>query len=149
MDWIDLGYLGLFLATFLAATIVPFSSEITVISMLYLGYSPFMVVLFASMGNIGGGMTTYYLGYLGKVEWLKKFFKVSEKKLYSFQQKIKKYGAYIALVTWLPLIGDVFSAALGFFKVNAFKVFIGMTIGRTLRFTIVALFWEELYAWMI
>lgn len=145
MDWIELGYLGLFLATFLAATLIPFSSEITVISMLYFGFNPILVVVFATLGNTAGGMTTYYLGYLGKMRWLEKYFKIDRERLLRLQKKIQRYGGILSVFTWLPVVGDILSAALGLFKAHAIFVLIGMLVGRSARFIIVALFWKEFY----
>lgn len=140
MHWIEWGYIGLFLATFLAATVIPFSSEITVISLLLVGYNPVWVVIVASIGNTCGGMSTYYVGYLGKTKWLNKYFKIEEEKISKWKMKIQKWGAVLSFITWLPIIGDIISAALGFFKVNVWKVLFGMSVGRTTRFTIVAIF---------
>ncbi len=64
MDYVELGYLGLFIATFLAATVIPFSSEIIVLAMLGAGYEVFGVVGVATIGNTVGGMSSYFLGIL-------------------------------------------------------------------------------------
>jgi membrane protein YqaA with SNARE-associated domain len=55
MDWIELGFIGLFLATFLAATVLPFSSEFVLIALISAGYDPFLCVITATIGNTLGG----------------------------------------------------------------------------------------------
>ncbi|MCP4214907.1 MAG: DedA family protein, partial [bacterium] len=77
----DYGYLGLFAGSFLAATIVPFSSEALLSAMIYMGYDVTVCVTVASIGNWLGGMSSYFLGYLGKLEWIEKYLKVKKASL--------------------------------------------------------------------
>jgi len=135
------GYLGLFLGSFFAATILPFTSEILVTGMLLAGASPFYVLITATMGNWLGSVSTFGIGWLGKLEWIEKWFKVSREKIEKQQEKITKYGSLLALFVWLPVIGDVFALALGFYKVNFIRCSIFMLIGKFLRYFIyIALF---------
>jgi membrane protein YqaA with SNARE-associated domain len=118
LEW---GLLGLFAGTFLAATILPFSSEILVTGMLYAGASPLWVFVVATLGNWLGSVSTYFIGYLGKWQWIEKWFKITPEKLEKQQKYITKFGSWISLVVWLPVIGDVFSIALGFYKISPYK----------------------------
>ena len=69
---IEYGYIGVFIASFLAATVLPFSSEVVLTGVLLAGavYWPCMIA--ATLGNFLGGMSCYWLGMLGKVEWIEK-----------------------------------------------------------------------------
>ena len=68
------GYLGLFLGSFLAGSIVPFSSEALVIACVGpLHMDPVISLFVALAGNVSGGMTCYYIGHLGKIEWIEKY----------------------------------------------------------------------------
>ena len=69
----DLGYWGLFLGSFLAATIIPFSADVLLIGMLVAGGSPWAVIAIATIGNFLGGLTSYGVGRIGKWEWIIKF----------------------------------------------------------------------------
>ena len=60
------GYIGLFLGTFMAATIIPFSSEILVTGILVAGGDYIATFIISTAGNWLGGLTSYWLGYLGK-----------------------------------------------------------------------------------
>ena len=73
---IDMGYPGLFVSAMLAGSIIPFSSEIVLVVLIKLGFDPLYSVVWASLGNTAGGMSCYYIGYLGKIEWAEKYFKV-------------------------------------------------------------------------
>ena len=128
------GYLGLFLGSFLAATILPFSSEILVTGMLIAKASPWYVLLTATLGNWLGSLSTYGIGWLGKWEWIEKWLKTSHEKIEKQQAKIEKYGSLLAFLVWIPVIGDVFALALGFYRVGFANCCVFMLIGKTVRY---------------
>jgi membrane protein YqaA with SNARE-associated domain len=72
----EYGYWGLLLASFLAATILPFSSEVVFSALIAAGLDMWTLIIYATIGNAAGGSTCYYLGRLGKVEWLERWFKI-------------------------------------------------------------------------
>ncbi len=74
----DLGYLGLFLSGFLGSTVLPLSSDIVLIAFLALGYNAWISVIIATIGNFLGGMTSYYLGYIGKMGMVGEVFQNSK-----------------------------------------------------------------------
>ena len=137
--FIQLGYLGLFISSFLASTIVPLSSDVVLSTLIVLKLNPWICLSIATLGNFLGGLTSYGLGYLGKWEWLDKYFKIDRKKIETFQQKIHKYGVFASLFAWLPFIGDLIAISLGFFRVKPLSVAILMLIGRFLRFFVITL----------
>jgi len=143
------GYLGLFLGSFLAATIVPLSSEIWITGMLLAGASPVIVLVVATLGNWLGSLTTYGLGRLGKWEWIEKWFRVSPEKMEKQQAKIAKYGSLLAFLVWLPFIGDIFALALGFYKVDFTKSCIFMLIGKFLRYLFFIIMYSYVENWFI
>jgi len=137
----DLGYLGLFLGSFLAATIVPFSSDFLIVGSLVAGADHLTALISATSGNWLGGLTSYYIGRVGKWEWIEKWFRVKEETLVKQKSRIDKYGSVLALLTWVPFVGDVMAVALGFYRVNFYKSAIYMLIGKALRY----IFWIVLY----
>ncbi|MCQ2050360.1 MAG: DedA family protein, partial [Candidatus Saccharibacteria bacterium] len=72
----SLGLLGLFLGTFLAATVVPFSSDALYVAILLATKQPASCLIIGTLGNWLGGITTYWLGRIGRWEWVEKWFKV-------------------------------------------------------------------------
>ncbi len=132
----DLGYLGLFLATFLAATIVPFSSDAVFFGFLALGYNVGLSLAVATIGNWTGSLTTYWVGYAGNMQRIEKWFHISLKKLESKRPLVEKYGSWLALLVWVPFIGDLFAVALGFYKVDFKKSAAFMLLGKFLRFVL-------------
>ncbi|MDR1793719.1 MAG: DedA family protein [Bacteroidales bacterium] len=143
--FIKLGYLGLFLVSFLASTIVPLSSDVVLTGLIAIKGDVWTCIFVATAGNFLGGLTTYGLGYLGKWEWLEKYFKKSKQQVEQFQQKVKKFGVFAALVSWLPFVGDLISLSLGFLRIKPAPVFVMMLIGRFLRFLVVGLIAAKIF----
>lgn len=138
---IEWGYGGLFIGSFLASTIIPFSADLLLVGILALGGNLWVCLFIATAGNWLGGLTSYWIGYIGKWEWLERWFKVSSRQLEKQKQKIDRYGNLLAFFTWLPFVGDLFAIALGFYKISPFLSALYMLIGRFLRF----LLWCILY----
>ncbi len=128
------GYWGMLAAAFLAATILPFSSDVIYGLMLIGDYDPVLTTIMASVGNWLGGMTSYGLGYLGYWLWIDKYLGVPPAKVQQWMDKLSRFGAWPALITWLPGIGDPIAIALGFLKLDPYAVSILMLIGKTLRY---------------
>ena len=138
MDYfVELGYLGLFIVSFLTATLVPLSPEVMLGILLAKGFNLELCIVIACMGNWLGGVTTYYIGRIGDWKKIEKFFRIKKEKVYSFKEKIDRWGSVAAFFTWLPLGGDILALALGVFKVDAFKVSLWMLIGKSIRFFVV------------
>jgi membrane protein YqaA with SNARE-associated domain len=138
MTAFELGYLGLFITCFLAATILPIASEVFLITMLAAKYDPLSCLFIASAGNTLGSYLNFGIGYIGNPEWLKKL-RVKQKTIESWKASIQKYGAWLAFLSWLPIVGDIIGIALGFFRANIFWSFLFMAIGKFLRYLLVVL----------
>jgi membrane protein YqaA with SNARE-associated domain len=136
LEFAEFGYWGLFLASFLAATILPFSSEALLSLLLYNNYSIHLCIIFASIGNWMGGMSGYYLGKTGRIDKIEKYFKIDKQKIEKYEQKVEKYGSILAFFCWLPAVGDIIAVALGYFKCKAITVSIYMFLGKILRYIV-------------
>lgn len=132
----ELGYFGMFLAGLLAGTVVPFSSEVVLVGLILLGFDSIPLLIVASIGNWIGGMTTYWVGLQGKTDWLEKYFGVSKEKILNFKSRLNKWGSFWALISWVPIAGNIITAALGFFRVPILPVAVFMMIGKVLRYAI-------------
>lgn len=133
---IDWGYTGLFISALLAGSVVPFSSELVLVGLVKLGLDPVYCILSATMGNTLGGMSCYYIGYLGKIEWVEKYLKVKHEKILKMQQRIHKKGAWMAFFAFLPGIGEVISIALGFMRSNVYLTTGVMFLGKLIRYAV-------------
>lgn len=137
MDFIELGYWGLFIMSFLAATIIPMSSEGLLAVMIFNDFNPIILLIAASSGNILGGMSSYALGYIGNWTLIEKYLRTKKEKVLKYERKVQKYGALIAFLTWLPFVGDVLALALGFFRVSITKSLVFMSIGKVSRYAFI------------
>ena len=137
MSWLEsLGLLGLFLGTFLAATIVPFSSDALYVAVLMATHNPIGCLVVGTLGNWLGSVTTYWIGRIGRWEWIERWFKVSPEAMERQKKKVDSYGIWLALLAWVPFIGDVFTLALGFFKTKPVGTILLLLIGKFLRFLV-------------
>lgn len=135
--FINMGYPGLFVSAMLAGSIVPFSSEIVLVVLIKLGFDPLYSVVWASLGNTAGGMSCYYIGYLGKIEWAEKYFKIKHEKILKMQKFLQGKGAMMAFFAFLPTIGEVISMALGFMRSNVLLTTTSMFVGKLVRYIFV------------
>ncbi|MFT3993654.1 MAG: YqaA family protein [Dysgonomonas sp.] len=134
---IEYGYIGLFLASFLAATILPFGSEFVFGGLLAMGMNGWACVIIASVGNWLGGMTNYYLGRAGKIEWIEKYLKVKKEKIDKMQHWLEGKGAIMGFFSFLPVVGDLIALALGYMRANVYIVNISMFIGKFIRYVLI------------
>ena len=135
--FINMGYPGLFVSAMLAGSIVPFSSEIVLVVLIKLGFDPLYSVVWASLGNTAGGMSCYYIGYLGKIEWAEKYFKIKHEKILKMQKFLQGKGAMMAFFAFLPTIGEVISMALGFMRSSILLTTTSMFVGKLVRYIFV------------
>jgi membrane protein YqaA with SNARE-associated domain len=139
MEWLEsLGLLGLFIGSLLAASLVPFSSDVLYVAVLAATGQAAGCFISATLGSWAGSILTYYIGWLGKSEWIEKWFKVTPEKLEKQREKVSKYGVWLALLSSVPIIGDILVLALGFYRTPKGLTFIMLLIGKALRF----LFWN-------
>lgn len=132
-DW---GYWGMFISAFLAGTILPFSSEAVLLACIGLGLDPVLSTLSTTAGNALGGLTCYWIGHLGKMEWIHKYLKVNQKQMDRAIRFIHGRGAWMALFSFLPVIGDAILIVLGLMRANIWIVTTSMTIGKLGRYAL-------------
>ena len=106
------GYLGVFFSSFLAATVLPFASEVVLTGVLLAGAAYWPCMIAATLGNFLGGMSCYYLGRMGKIEWIEKYLKLDRKKIDKVQKWIEGKGSVMAFFVFLPGVGDFIAVAL-------------------------------------
>lgn len=139
MQWIDWGYFGLFVASFLAATVIPLSSEALFVLMLF-HFDPWICLIVATAGNSLGGWLNYGLGYLGNPEWLARI-RVKPAQIHRWKDKVNSYGVWLALFSWLPFVGDIMAVALGFFRADWKGSFLFIFVGKFLRYLVILVFY--------
>lgn len=134
-----IAYLSLFGVSFLAATLIPFYSEVALVGLLAAGYDPWLLWLFASAGNTLGAVVNWLLGrYLLHFE-RRRWFPFPASKLHRYQRWYQHFGVWSLLLSWLPVGGDALTFIAGIMKVHLgiFLVLVGL--GKSLRYAVVIL----------
>ena len=140
-NWTSYGYLGLFAGCFFSALFIPLGADVLYVLLLSKGFNPWTCLTIASIAGWLGGLVIYEIGHAGNTNRIKKFFHIKEEQLVKQKKWIVKYGSFLALFVWVPVLGDISNVALGFYHTNRTRTFIYMFIGRMFRF----LFWTILY----
>ncbi len=116
-----MAYAGLFLAAFLAATILPAQSEALLVGLILSNdYSIYLLVWVATLGNSLGSLVNWYLGRYFEQFRDKTWFPVNETNLKRAQNFYQKYGAWSVLLSWLPIIGDPLTVIAGLMRMPLF-----------------------------
>jgi membrane protein YqaA with SNARE-associated domain len=135
MDFLShYGLIGLFLAGFLSGSVLPFNSEAVLSVLILAGFNALSCLIVASLGNMLGGISIYYLGYLGNMKWIEKYGGVKEEKIQAILPKLNKYGPLMATLSFVPVVGDVVILALGFFRISPLLTSVFMFIGKIGRY---------------
>ena len=135
MDWLKIsaeaGLWGLFLSSFLAATILPGGSEALLFALLKLHPDELWPALgLATLGNTLGGMTSYACG-----RWLPGWQKLEHAK---GLPRLRHWGSPILLLAWAPLIGDALCIGAGWLRLDWRACAAFMAIGKFFRYWLVA-----------
>ncbi|MCB1869267.1 MAG: DedA family protein [Gammaproteobacteria bacterium] len=136
----ELGYFGLFVAAFLAATILPLSSEIVLGALLLNGLSPIALIIVATTGNVLGSLTNYGLGYWVSLGLIKKWLKISEEEFVRAEQRFERYGLISLCFAWVPVIGDPLTVVAGVLRIRLFWFVVLVTGGKLMRYIAVSYF---------
>jgi len=135
---ISYGLWGLFAASFLAATILPLSSEVVLGYLLAQEFNVWMAVAVATLGNVLGALTNYALGRVGAQVLLKKIFQVSPKEIARAQERFKTHGILCLLLAWVPGIGDPLTVVAGMLKINIWIFLALVSLGKLARYLAVS-----------
>ena len=138
------GYGGMFAAAFLAGSFFPFSSEAVIAGLRLAGLDVWMLVLCASVGNLLGGMFNYGVGRMGKEDWIYGMLRVRPERLEQSERFVHRYGAWMGLLSWLPILGSVITIAMGLLRVDVWKSALTILIGKVARYVVLGFLLEEL-----
>lgn len=137
-------YASLFAASFLAATILPFSSEAALAAALLAGQQPWAaLIVVASAGNILGSAVNWGIGRAAALAAPGKL-RIDPQKLQRAENWYRTYGRWSLLLSWVPVIGDPLTVAAGFLR-EPFWIFLVLVaiakIGRYLAVAAILLNW--------
>ena len=131
-------YLSLFGISFLAATILPFSSELTLAGLISTSnYDNLLLLVFASFGNVLGSVFNWGLGFYARNLTIKKWFPFKETQIERSSKWFSKFGKWSLLFAWVPIVGDPLTFVAGLLRVRFFDFIILVAIGKVSRYLIV------------
>ncbi len=130
------GYLGLFAAAFLAATVFPFYSEAALVGLLALGYAPFWLWAAATAGNTLGAAVNWVLGRFLLHYQDRKWFPMPKRELARAQGWFNRFGVWSLLMAWLPIGGDALTLVAGVMRVPFWLFFLLTAIGKGARYAV-------------
>lgn len=129
-------YLTLFASAFLAATLLPASSEAYLLYLLQGDRNALMLWLVATLGNTAGGMLNYCLGvYISHFSgWADRAF--SEKQRERAAGLFRKYGVWTLLGSWLPIVGDPLTFVAGLAGTRWRLALLLIAVGKGVRYAV-------------
>jgi membrane protein YqaA with SNARE-associated domain len=142
--WLS-AYWPLFLASFLAGSLVPFPSEAILLPWLHAGGNPCGLWFCATLGNSLGAFCNVLLGRFALRWQHQRWFYWSADQLARGEQLGKRYGYWGLLFTWLPLLGDLLALAAGLLRLSWWWVLLLIPLGKALRYA--AVIWLGLPHW--
>ena len=130
-----ISYFQLFIISFLAATILPLSSELVLSTMLLTdSFDKYLLLFVASFGNILGSSVNWYLGKKILIFKDKKWFPANERQIAKGEIYFKKYGIWSLLLAWVPIIGDPLTIVAGILRVKFFTFLLLISISKISRY---------------
>jgi membrane protein YqaA with SNARE-associated domain len=131
-------YLSLFIISFLAATILPFSSELTLAGLMATSsYDNSLLLIVASLGNVLGSVVNWILGFYSRNLSKKKWFPFKDEQIEKSSKWFNKFGRWSLLFVWVPIIGDPLTLAAGLLRVKFIEFLILVTIGKVSRYFVI------------
>ncbi len=128
---------GLFLSAFLAATILPAQSEAVLVGLLLAGYTPWTLLLVATVGNVLGAVVNWLLGRGlagASSRWAPKQGPMLERA----QRWYHRYGRWSLLLSWVPIIGDPLTVVAGMLREPLPVFLLLVTVAKLGRYLVLA-----------
>ncbi len=123
-----LAWLSLFVAAFVSASLIPASSEVVFLMVLF-RYPEWAMVswLIATIGNTLGGLTSYGLGRLLRQPQLP---------THIWLRRLQKHGAVLLVLSWMPVLGDGLCVAAGWLRLQWQSTVVYIALGKALRYAV-------------
>lgn len=133
---ISYGYIGMFVASFIAGSVFPFSSEAVMTGLLLAGTPKVPLFLAATIGNVMGSMFNFWVGSLGDPQKIEKYTHVKPEKIERVSGFMQKYGAWLGFFTFVPVLGSLLSVSLGYLRANVWLSLLSISMGKSLRYAV-------------
>ena len=144
----ELGLYGVFVASFLAATLLPGGSEAVLLGVLALHpQSLWPALLLATLGNTLGGMVTFAMGWIlarrniarSPVRSTADIPPIGVTTRLQHLEKVRAYGLPVLLLAWVPVVGDGLCLAAGWLQFNPWAAALLMALGKFARYWVITI----------
>lgn len=125
-------------AAFLAGSFFPFSSEAVFAALFAAGLQPVELTIYATIGNVAGGMFNYGVGRLGRLDWIEKYLHVKKESLDKATRFMSGHGAWMGFFAFVPILGSAITICLGLMRSNIPISITSITLGKFIRYVILA-----------
>lgn len=135
----DIGGLSLlFLSAFTSATLLPGSSEVTLLALLAGGQAtPALLFAVATLGNVLGSTLNWALGRCFSAYRERRWFPVTRATQRAAEAWFKRYGVWSLLLAWVPVIGDPITVVAGLLRVGLLRFLLLVTLAKAGRYGVI------------
>jgi membrane protein YqaA with SNARE-associated domain len=135
---LQFGYMGLFVFSFIAATLIAAPSDALAIAMPQFGYNPIWVVVVASLGGFFGNLLNYFIGKYGSDFLFARFgnFDEDSQWMKRAERFYQRYGVWTLLLSGTPFIGDPLTTVAGAFEVRLWAFCTLVLVGKVVKFVL-------------
>lgn len=130
----EVGLPGLFVISFLAATILPLGSELFLLALHAQGFAPMDLLWVAGTANVLGSCVNYFLGRFAGIWLIKHVWRVSDVQMQRAQLRMQRYGYAGLLLAWLPVMGDPLTLVAGVLRLNFIVFMLLVALGKFARY---------------
>jgi len=132
-------YVGLFLAAFGAATLLPLQSEAVMVGLLLLRDHPlWALVTVASVGNVLGSVVNWLLGRALARGRARTWLPVGAQRLAAARRGYHRYGRWSLLLSWMPVIGDPLTLVAGVLGEPLWRFVLIVSLAKLGRYVVIA-----------
>ena len=129
----------LFFSSFLAATLVPGTSEVVLGTLVAdSAYGPWTLVGVATLGNTLGSVVNWVLGRFLSAFADRKWFPLKPKQFERAHRWFARFGVWSLLLAWLPVIGDPLTVVAGLLRTGFWPFVALVGTGKLVRYAVVA-----------
>lgn len=128
-------YITLFISAFISATLFPLGSEALLVYNLLQNHPWQALLLVATLGNTLGSGVNYYLGLKGEAFLEKKGY-LKEQSIQKYKKFFNQYGAWVLLLSWVPIIGDPITFIAGVLKYDIKKFVLLVFVAKLGRYAV-------------
>ena len=129
-------YLSLFFIAFVSATLFPMGSEAVLLYDISLGHAVLLLWFVATVGNTLGSLLNYWLGLKGE-SFLEKRGYLSGEKMQKAHSRFEKWGVWVLLLSWMPIIGDPLTFIAGVLRYDIRQFIMIVALAKGVRYAVV------------